>query len=514
MSIKTYLPLIVLAAILFGSCAKDDTDFGGRDISTITIDASSFQEEYNQDKNDVVVIEPVVSQSIEGQELHYEWEVEHEVYSTEPVFRYNCSRLGTFDCRLIVSNDDGKAFHTFRINVNTPYEEGLVIISNDPEGKSMVSFMLHHIDGTPDTFDDCDVFSQNNPEVKFAPNVSDVVVSNGSLILACKGKPTTGEPATIYYLNEKTLDLENYVEVLDEPDFQPQVMMVSKAAYSGASYPTLSSNGKVYEFASTEGVVVESTKFAYTYDTDAYAFFDDGTGRNYNIFFWDKELGIPVTMFNGYGGYYCIEDWATCGYRESVNSQTNIFAPGADEPIAMFIPRFTKVQLVLNKPQLYIITKSGNLLRRTSFQKDVWGYDLATAQNKFLLMEAPTNIGPAGVVPFAKGMPMIASHTHKRLFYAIGNKIYQWHYPQNTLYQVKLFTTVGNDATVIKSMELSADQQTLYVAAYNPNEGGLNGSCYIIGINQSATTEDVTAGDVTAYEHVSYNPIKIIYKQK
>lgn len=503
-----------MMALLLAGCAGDDTDFGGRAISEIVIDAASIQAEYNQNKNDVVVIEPVVSQTKAGQTLRYEWEIEHEVYSTEPVLRYPCSRLGTFDCRLIVSNDDGKAFSTFKINVNTPYEEGLVIISNAPDGKSMVSFMLHNIDGTPDTFADGDVFSLNNPEVKFASNVSDVVQSNGSLILACDGNLSAGEPATMYYLNEKTLDLENYFEVPEYPGFQPQAMLLSKAAYSGASYPTLSRDGKVYEFASTEGTVVTSTKFAYTYDTDAYAFFDDGSGRNYNIFLWDTELGIPVTMFNGYGGYYCTPEWANAPYRTSITPLTNMFAPGADEPVAMFIPRFTRVQLVLATPQVYIITKSGDQLRRTSLVKDVWGYDMETGKNKFLVMETLAPVGTLGTVPFEKGMPMVASNTHKRLFYAIGNNVYQWHYPQNTLSQARLFTTVGHPGTVIRSMELSADQKTLYVAAYNPDEAGLNGSCYIVGINQSSTTQEITAGDVTAHEHISYQPVKIIYKQK
>ena len=504
----------MIAAILLASCASDDTDLGGRAISMIAIDSTSIQAEYNQNKNDVVVIEPLVSQSQAGQELRYEWEINHEVYSTEPVLRYSCTQLGSFDCRLIVANDDGKAFSTFRINVNTPYEEGLVIISNAPDGKSMLSFMLHNTDGTPDTFAEGDVFALNNPEVKFASNVNEVVQSNGSLILACNGNPSVGEPATIYYLNEKTLDLENYIAVPEYPDFQPQSMMVSKAAYAGASYPTLSGNGKVYEFASTEGTVVTSTKFPYTYDTDAYAFFDDGTGRNYNIFLWDTELGVPVTMFNGYGGFYCIDSYENSTNRDAVTPQTNRFAPGADELIAMFIPRFTKVQLVLNKPQVYIITQSGNQLRRTSFEKDVWGYDTETGKNKFLLKESLTPIGMAGMIPFEKGMPMIASHTHKRLFYAIGNRIYHWNYQQTNLMQTRSFTTVGDEGTVIKGLELSADQKTLYVAAYNPAEGGLNGSCYIIPINQSATTEEVTAGEVTAYEHISYAPVKMIYKQK
>lgn len=510
---KAYIP-IMIAAILLASCASDDTDLGGRAISMIAIDSTSIQAEYNQNKNDVVVIEPLVSQSQAGQELRYEWEINHEVYSTEPVLRYSCTQLGAFDCRLIVSNDDGKAFSTFRINVNTPYEEGLVIISNAPDGKSMLSFMLHNTDGTPDTFAEGDVFSLNNPEVKFASNVNEVAQSNGSLILACNGNPSAGEPVTIYYLNEKTLDLENYVAMPEYPDFQPQSMMLSKAAYPGASYPTLSSNGKVYEFASTEGTVVTSTKFSYTYDTDVYAYFDDGTGRNYNIFLWDTELGIPVTMFNGYGGYYCIADWGTCANRTAVTPQTNLFAAGADEPVAMFIPRFTKVQLVLATPQIYIITQSGNQLRRTALDKDVWGYDIEEAKNKFLLRESLAPIGMVGTVPFEKGMPMIASNTHKRLFYAIGNRIYHWNYQQTTLAQARLFATVGDAGTVIKGFELSTDQKTLYVAAYNPAESGLNGSCYIIPINQSGTTQEITAGETTAHEHISYNPVKIIYKQK
>lgn len=127
--------------------------------------------------------------------------------------------------------------------------------------------------------------------------MSEVVQSNRNLLVACKGSEQTGEPASIYDLQEKTLDIENYVTVPEYPDFKPIRMMVYSVAFGGASYPILCENGKGYEFASTEGAVVTSTKFPSTYDTHSTVFYDDGTGGNYNIFLWDTEMQIPVTMF-------------------------------------------------------------------------------------------------------------------------------------------------------------------------------------------------------------------------
>lgn len=504
-----FIPFISCMLLLWG-CADDHTTTGGTPLSDITIDPQSVAEEYNLEKNDVLEIDPVVTQTIDGKELSYEWEVEHETYSTDRILRFECNRLGSFACRLKVSNEDGTTFRPFTINVNTPYEEGVLIVSNDPSGNSHVAFMLSRTDGEPDSFYDYDIFSINNPNENFAPNVSDAVVSSGSLILACKGDGTI--PPTIYYLQEKTMDIENMVSFPEYPTFSPVRLLVTKISASGASYPVVSEDGKIYDFASTEGVVVESNKFKWTYDPRLSEFYDTETGTGYNIFLWDTENNIPSTMFNGYGGYFCVKDYDLKENQAAINSSTNIF--DGESPLAMFIPRYTSRDLLRETPLVYFITASNGEVHRTSMDKGVWTYDYSTGLTTMGTREIKGAIGNESDCPLKPGVPMIASSTNKRLFFASGNTIYQWYYPQGGLSTATVFATIGNENTVIKSFDLSADQSKLYVAAADAGASGLNGSCYIAEIKQMSGTETVYAGDIAEYRNVCYDPVKILYKSK
>lgn len=515
MKIKKYISYLLLSglpAMMLFSCTEDKTYIGGDPISEIAIDENSVLPEYIVAKNDVLTITPVVTQSIAGKALSYEWEVEHEIFSTDEVFTYPCHELGTFDCRLIVSNEDGKAFMPFTINVNTPYEEGLVIISKDPTGKSRISFMLHNTDGSEDSFYEDDIFSLNNPEISFAPNVSDAIVSNGALIVSCKGDATTSP--CIYYLNEKTMDLENYVNVPEYAGFEPRQLLICSYAFAGASYPVVSENGKIYDFASTEGTVVESSKFPSVYDPETAVFYDSGSGTSYNMFFWDTEDNVLVTMFNGYGGYYVLKNYEDKSDRNLINVNSNIFAMGKDVPVAMFIPRYTTRDLLRETPMIYIITESNGLLKRTAMNKAVWTYNSDTGKNVFDIRETLSPIGTTADSKLEKGAPMVAGNSYKSLFFAKGNEIYQWHYPQGSLSNATLFATVGNPGSIVTGMDLSADQSELYVASYDPTQPGLNGSCHIIEIKQTESTEEVYSGKITNFSNISYQPVKILYKKK
>lgn len=506
-----YILSFISVSLLIG-CAKDDTTFGGNPISEISIDENSVLDNYELEKNAVLEITPKISQSIEGKTLNYEWEVEHTIVSTEPVFSYTCNELGSFDCRLIVSNEDGKAFKAFTINVNTPYEEGIVIISKDSNGRSYLSFMLHNIDGTEDKFYDDEIFSTNNPEISFTPNVSDAVVSNGNLILSCLGDQTT--PPCIYYLNEKTMDLENYVSVPEYEGFAPKKLLVCSVAFAGASYPVVSYDGKIYEFASTEGTVVQSNKFPSDYDIDTAVFYDNGSGTNYNIFLWDEQVDILSTMFNGYGGYYCVKEYDQKSDPAFINNSSNIFGAGKDKPLAMFIPQFTTRELLREAPLLYIITESNGRLRRTVLNRSVWVYSSDTGKNIFDLRETMTDIGAIDDCKLEKGAPMIASNTNKSLFFSKGNIIYRWNYQQGNITAATEFITLGGPSTIITGLALSTDQSTLYVVSYDTAKTGKNGSCHMVEISKTASTEEVYAGDVKNYENIGYQPVKILYKQK
>ena len=127
---KTYkYILFALAAFTFASCFEDESTLATNPIAEITIDESNLQKVYNINKNDSLIITPIVTQKNKELPLSYAWELDQEIISVEKDFRYKGDILGTFNGRLIVSNDDGKAFYTFTLNVNSPYEYGILVLS-------------------------------------------------------------------------------------------------------------------------------------------------------------------------------------------------------------------------------------------------------------------------------------------------------------------------------------------------------------------------------------------------
>ena len=116
MNIKKILPLVLLGLLSIGggwmglsSCVNDSTTLPTRPLSEITI-VSGIDSIYNINKNEALRIKPALQQSNTPKELTYTWEVDQQVYSHDEEFNYPARQLGTFLCRLIVENEDGKTY--------------------------------------------------------------------------------------------------------------------------------------------------------------------------------------------------------------------------------------------------------------------------------------------------------------------------------------------------------------------------------------------------------------------
>lgn len=495
---------ICVVAMIATACVGDDTSLGGKPISEIEIGA--IAEVYNMEKGDVLTITPSVSQSMTGKELSYTWEIEQVEYSTAQTLTFECDELGSFNARLIVTNEDGSEFFPFVINVNSPYEEGILIVSHDAEGKSMISFMRKNPDtGELAAFLEEDCFALNNPDEHFSSFVSDVTQSNGAVIFTCKGDGSAANPSMIYYINDKTFEIENMVNTSEFPDFAPMKMHVCSKGIGGAAYPILTENGEVYEFASTEGTIIKSvSKLPYTYHRST-AFYDSGSGYQYNILFWDKEIDVPLQIMTGYGPYYCIPEYSDAKDRTKVTSATNMFA--GHDLVQMFLPKFTKQQLLTSTPDLYLITKNrtSGMLYRTIIPLGFWSTDMSNYTVSFIAVEKLKMVGFGATSLLAEDSPMVVSGVFKSAYIGVGNKLYQWHYSANLpVASTKEFAVVGTETSVITAVELSADQKQIYVAACDEAQSGKNGSFYILDTETGALVQE--------YSNVAYRPVKIIYK--
>lgn len=495
MKIKYVLFMFGLACLT--SCFKDDTTDGTGAISEIVIEEGSVKEVYNINRNETLTIRPAIKQTNGDKPLGYTWEIEQKVFSNAPELVYTGDMLGSYKCRLIVENEDGKTFFPFTLHVNSPYEEGITVLSCDKEGKSMLSFMLKQRDGsTEDHFEDGDCFKLNNPDEHFASHVTDMVQCDGSLIISCKGDGTSNDPGTIYYLNEKTFVVENMFSTMEYPDFKPTHMAIPANGSAGVGYPILSENGKVYEFSTTEGVLTPASRLKYNY-AQSCAVHSGGSAGKYSLYFWDTDINALSIVLNGYGPYYCSSTYLQT--RDKCVGSENYF--DGVELVTMFLPRVVGSE----KPTLVVVTKKGTQYRKVILYANFWQWSEELGRSVLV------DNGGQKLAGFSSNLtgssPLVASRLYYALLYGEGNKVYRWNYSSSQmLNKVSVVATVGTEQAVITGMELSEDQKETFVAFYEPGEEGLNGHIWVFATDEGTL--------LRKYDNVCYRPVKIMYKKK
>lgn len=498
----TTILFAALAACMLTACFSDDTTNGDRPLCEITIDEASVKTVYNIYKNETLTITPVCSQTNGNLPLTYTWEIGQEVYSHEPQLTFVGKELGSWQCRLIVENEDGKTFFPFKLNVNSPYEEGITILSCDPQGKPMLSFMQEPEDGQKAEFYDYDCFAINNPDEHMASYPADIVQSGGSLIIACQGAGTASDVPTIYYLNEKTMVTENIVTVKEFPDFKPTILGIPSMDASGVAYPILCENGNTYEFSTTEGAIVKPTKLKYTYAQNMIVR-DNGTGNNYELLLWDNEIGGLLQIYNGYGPYYCSKTYHLT--REKCNGTENYF--DGRTLCKMVLVRMTDEQAKTNDPQALVIVKTATgLVQKVVVNTSFWKYNFDTAET-VLADNGGVKMANINTCPVSETTPAIANMTYYSMLYADGNKVMRWNYTTSQLMnKADVLQTVGSDNAIITGFEISPDHKRTYVAFYEPSQQGKNGSLWIIDTDKGTILEK--------HDNIAYRPVRMIYKKK
>lgn len=484
------------------ACFSDDTTMGNNPISEIVIDESTIKSVYNINKNETLTITPVISQTNVDKDVTYTWEIDQKEYSHDPQLVYTGTELGSWNCRLILENEDGKTFFPFKLNVNSPYEEGLTILSADNDGHSMISFMQAAIEDTDEPqFYDYDCFSVNNPDITFASNPSDMVQSSGSLIIACQGKNSGEDVPTIYYLNEKTLVVENMLTVTEYDDFKPTILGIPSMDASGVAYPVLCENGSVYEFSTTEGALVKPTKLKYNYAQNMIVR-DNGSGWYFELLLWDKEIGTIAQIYNGYGPYYCSKNYHQA--RETCTGTTNYF--DGKTLCKMTYVHMTDEQATTGDNEILVLVSNGIFIQKVVLSTALWKYNYDTEETS-LSDNGGFQVAAMGESPITETTPTIANRTYYSLLFGEGNKVRRWNYTTSQLLSnADVLQTVGSESAVITGFEMSADHKITYVAFYEPNQSGKNGSVWAIDTDKGTVLEK--------YDNICYRPVKIIYKSK
>ena len=283
-----YLYIWLMGLLAIG-CFDDDTTVDTVRISEVAIDTNSLQKEYNRDKNQTLVIDitPYVTQKEKNLPLTFQWDMDYKFYSDSSVLYVDYQELGTFPMRVKVSNEHSSAFYEFKLHINSPYEEGIAVLSESNDGTGMLSFMRQMADGSMGDFE-MRCLSTNNHGIVFPKSPTDMSKRLSQLFISYKNDPS------IYMVNAKTLELENIVTATEFSDFVPVAMMMPDNTARAAI--ALSENGKVYNLASMEGLILSHTALKSTYSLIHHGYFDD---YNPAYYLWDTDLHT-ICYYNGY----------------------------------------------------------------------------------------------------------------------------------------------------------------------------------------------------------------------
>ena len=508
MKINKYF-LLAIATFAFVSCFKDESTDATNPIAEITIDESSMAKIYNINKNDSLIISPRVTQSKEKElPLSYVWELNQEIVSVEKDFRYKGDILGTYNGRLIVSNEDGKAFYTFTLNVNSPYEYGILVLSKDADERPHIAFMQEPMtEGEERKFYDENCLEKNNEEQFFASNPSDIIQTTGTLIVACQGKNNDNEDgAAIYFLNEKTFVMENLVESKEYKTFKPTRLLTPQGSYEGSAYPVLSADGKMYSLPTYNAVLQPSHTLTSTYAQVGFAI---GGDRYNDIVIWDKEVNGLVCIYNGYGPYYCGKSYLL--QRDSLSTDEYYVKNFSKlKGLCTLTPiRRTQEQEKNSRLQLIAIVKGALATQRVVMASFFWEAVTGSYKEYNVLDNGGfTKAAKSSYKLITENTPCIANATYETMLFANGNKVMKWYYLNNNAYleDAENLLTVGTDEAIITSFEMSEDHKKTYVAFYEPTQEGKNGSIWVFDTNSGEVLEK--------YNNVCYQPVKVIYKKK
>ncbi len=503
---KNFKWLLLLVALpLSVACFEDNSTPADKPLSNIIIE-QGIDSVYNIYKFDTLFIKPVISQENVEKPLSYTWEIDLEPYSHDEEFIFVGNELGKFNCRLIVENEDGKSFFPFLLYVNSDYEYGITVLSQDNDGNSRLSFMQEPMTvGDTAKFTTYDCFARNNPDETFAAGAIDVVQSGGRLIIACQGGGERNDEPTIYYLNEKTMVVENKFTVTEYDDFKPIILGVPTISPIGSIYPIICENGKVYDFSVTEGVVSEPLKHKQTYVKKCLV---DSYGGYYDFLLFDNDNKGLSLISNGYGPFYCGAPYQmTLG--DSLYATNNHFAD--KDLVTMVKIRMTAAQRnIVGNQEILVITKKagtqGAGIRSEVLYFDFWGYDF-TKQEPYFFNSNQQVVASLSDNPITTSTPCIANRSHYTLFFAHGNKVYSWNYtsPLAEISSKPLFA-VGSRIAQITGFEMSADHKVTYVSFYDPQKQGLNGSVWVF--------DTATGVVLEKYENFCYRPVKMFYKTR
>lgn len=207
---------------------------------------AGIEPSYAKGQHEYLEITPDVSLSNDNeQDVTYEWNIDYKVVGTEKALSYKCSELGDFKGYFKASSSTGAKIVEFTLRVSSPYDRGLLLLSETSEG-SMLSFKRLDVMETPVS---PSAFKDNNPTLSLgktplalcwkgegitSPNAASLTDEDYEVVIG------TGDPTTVYTLDSNTLEVKNTIVYDGAGEFHPNRILcplgVQEVLWQGALY--------------------------------------------------------------------------------------------------------------------------------------------------------------------------------------------------------------------------------------------------------------------------------------
>lgn len=476
--------LSVLFILIYASCINDESISGDKVLSEITIDVPSGKDTIHAEFGINVTIDPAewVKQSLEGQNLSYEWRASYiketgggfnqdslKYLSHEPVLDYAFKQLGQYWLRLRVSNEDGSAFRQFVVYVEAAYEEGLFILSKDEEGKGRTTFMRVRneagvLSGSLSDFIQSP-FETINPDFPLN-DPADILKLEKSMFI------TSAKDQLLYHIDYRTFDLINKIEIKEQfPEFRPVALCGADGMMSPV-FLLMGDNGKVVLYETKLSFIYESSKLF-----PANATYDD-------CFAYMKGTMEHCFFVNDVEGLVCYIDLSN---QRAFDSK--------------YFEREEIVNLMFSDDgRLYVVSRDK---LDAAAVKITW---FAPANFIFGAFRSPLDYTyTSNQISLTRNTRIIVNVLYKLAFYNQDGKLYRWSY-RSTEPQLPEDAVAEVDGK-ITCMSFSSDNEYIYLGYYDPaSKKELKGSVAVFSIREQRIVKEFTG--------VADRPIRVFYKNR
>ena len=475
-----FIIALVSFPIFWQSCIDDESVGIIRELSKI--DIKTEQDTFYADFGLECRFAVEVSQT-EDMELKYEWKVASinqkdtlEVVCTEPEFRYAFKDLGEFRVRLKVTNRDGSTYHFFTAFVRTPYEDGLLVLSEDDNRVGRTSFLrvVKHPDeivNGDETFN-TRLLEGINPEFPLQ-GIKDVTWYNDKIYLL------TEEGKKIYVYDMHSLDYINFYDVdQDNPGLRLRCFNRSDAPFSMGNVVMTGEEGGTWIFNLDTYFLMPDTKLYPGKKFEKLYSFSIGGGDSNGLLVNFEDSYICHQVFNAWPG--------------PINSSGSYFND-------------RKIVNLVSECRLMVITVDPQDPLSVEITKfDPMGKGFFRLTGAF---DNPYNMNYQAEKPLTlvQETDMLMNPKYYVAYYTRGGELFEWIYSGETpkLPNTPVWTTEGE----ITCMALcpNSDKRYLYLGIWNPAaQEELKGSVYIMDV--------VTREIIREYRGIADKPMKIIYK--